>query len=442
MASAPGVGAIAVIRVSGKLSAEIAEAVGRLPASRLTPRTARLSGVYNAEGEEIDRGLFTFFPHPHSFTGEDCVEISCHGGYAVTQAALKAVLAAGARMARPGEFTQRAFLNGKMDLAQAEAVNQLIRARTQTQRSAAKQTLDGALSRRVHDCSDAITRIAAGLEASIDFPEDVDEPDRDKLARKLDRAVLALGETLEMASRGRMLTTGIRMAIVGRPNVGKSSLLNLLAGRARAIVSDIPGTTRDFLEETVDIGGIPVLAIDTAGLRETPDAVEMEGTRRAVEMLESSDVGLIVLDASEGLTKTDRDVIDKAADRAVAVWNKIDLAPEVVAGFGLPPEIPSVRMCALTGEGLPEMEEAALGRLGYGRGFFEEALAATQRQVTALTEAKEHLLTAAEAVRSPHALDLAAIQIQTARARLGEVTGENALDTLIDTIFSSFCIGK
>ncbi len=442
LATAPGMGAVAIVRISGPLCLQIAESVGRLTPETLKPRSARLAGVRSRDGDEVDRALYTFYPQPASFTGEDCLEISCHGGYAAVQAVLAAVMSAGARPAEPGEFTRRAFVNGKMDLAQAEAVNQLIRARTQTQRAAAKHTLDGALSHRVRGCSEVITRIAATLEASIDFPEDVDEPDRAVLAAELSAAIESLERTVELASRGRMLSAGIRMAIVGRPNVGKSSLLNLLATRPRAIVSDIPGTTRDFLEETVEIGGLCVLAIDTAGIRDTADIVEQEGVKRALETLEQADIGLIVLDASEGLRQVDIEVLDKAGDRAVAVWNKTDIVRASPDDPRIPPSVPCVRMCALSGEGLPELEVAVISRLGAGSGFFDEALAATQRQVAALERAREHLRVAEEAVRSPYALDLAAIQIQTARGALAEITGENVVDSLIDTIFSTFCIGK
>ncbi len=443
VATAHGLGAIAVLRVSGPGARDIAQRLAGKRRLRLQPRTAELVRMKDSGGHEVDQALLTFFPSPRSFTGEDVLEISCHGGYATVRAALAAVLQTGARPAEPGEFTRRAFLNGKMDLAQAEAVNQLIRARTGVQLTAARQTLDGALSRRIHQAAAALTEVAAALEASIDFPEDVDEPDRAQTATALDNAAEAIRSTMELAQRGQMLSAGIRMAIVGRPNVGKSSLLNLLSGRPRAIVSNIPGTTRDFLEETVAIGGLPIVAVDTAGIRETDDPVEREGALRAREALQQADVGLIVLDASAGLTHADAEVLSQGGDKAVAVWNKTDLAPGgAAAAERVPPDTPQVRVCALTGDGLAELEQAVLGRLGAGAGFFDEALAASERQVAALREALEAVQQAAGAVRSPMALDLAAVQIQAARRRLGEITGENVTETLIDAIFSSFCIGK
>ena len=441
MATASGLGAIAVVRISGPAARQIGTTVGVFPRGAPPDRSAVFSRIRNPSGEVVDDGLFTFFKGPHSFTGEDSLEISCHGGYASVRAVLMAVLKAGARPAEPGEFTKRAFLNGKIDLAQAEGVNQLIRARTDVQRSAAQHTLDGALSHRIKQASASLTRIAAALEASIDFPEDVDEPDRGSLALELQSTAEQSRQTLELASRGKLLASGIRVAIVGRPNVGKSSLLNLLAGRARAIVSDIPGTTRDFLEESVEIGGLPVLAIDTAGIRETLDPVEQEGTRRASEALIQADVGLIVVDSTVGLANEDREVLDSAGSKAVLVWNKIDLV-SIRPTDSPVPDSPHACISALTGEGLADLENAILERLGAGAGYFEEALAASARQVGALQQALDNTLGAIASVQSERELDLAAVQIQAARERLGEVTGENALDTLIDTIFSSFCIGK
>ncbi len=441
VATPSGVGAIAVIRISGPRAWAIASVVSRISGEHIIPRRATLRGVFNKHGEEIDRALITCFSSPHSFTGEDSAEISCHGGYAASRAVFQAVTDAGARSAEPGEFTKRAFLNGKMDLAQAEAINQLIRARTDVQMIAAKQTLDGALSRRIREASEHLTGIAAGLEASIDFPDDVDEPDRHKLECSLEAVAAVLSITLELAQRGQILSSGVRLAIVGRPNVGKSSLLNLLAGRARAIVSELPGTTRDFLEETVDIGGVPVLAIDTAGLRDTLDPIEKEGTKRALDVLTQADVGLIVVDASVGITPDDQEVISDAGDKAIVVLNKIDLLGRADLDE-VSKQHPSVKLSALTGEGLADLKSIILQSLGAGAGYFEEALAANQRQVTALQQALECVEGAARSVRSSFALDLAAVQIQSARARLAEITGENALESLLDSIFASFCIGK
>lgn len=445
VATPPGTGAIAVLRVSGPSAIDIACRLSGTGADAFVPRRTLLRPVLDSRGTRVDQALYCFHAAPRSFTGEDLLELSCHGGLAAVRAVFRAVLDAGARPAEPGEFTRRAFVNGKMDLAQAEALNQFIRARTETQMIAAKQTMDGALSRRVRESWESLTRIAAAIEASIDFPEDVDEPDREQVAQDLRSTAGQIESALELAGRGRLLSEGVRVAIVGCPNVGKSSLLNLLANRARAIVSEIPGTTRDFLEETIEIGGLPVVAIDTAGLRDTQDPVEREGTRRAQEALRQADAALLVMDAREEVSQADTEVIETARGRVVAVWNKMDL----LRGAKPPGDrsadldgIPRVRISALTGDGLGDLEQAVLGRLGAGAGFFEEALAASERQVTALGQALEATREAAESALEPLALDLSAVHLQAARARLAEITGGNVTESLLDTIFSSFCIGK
>lgn len=445
VATPPGIGAIAVLRVSGTSSREIAARVSGARPESFAHRTVSVHQVVDADGAAIDRAVFTYYRAPASFTGEDVLEVSCHGGLAAVRSVLRAIIAAGARPAQPGEFTKRAFLNGKMDLAQAEAVNDLIRARTETQMSAARQTLDGALSRKVRQAWAALTEIAAQLEASIDFPEDVEEPGRSAFAEELAEAASAIREVTEMAERGQMLSAGVRLAIVGRPNTGKSSLLNLLANRARAIVSDIPGTTRDYLEETVDIGGLPVVAVDTAGLRETGDPVEQEGARLSGEALRQADAALLVVDAREQISQADMDVLEAARERVVAVWNKSDLlqgSPPASKSDPALEDVPTVQMSALSGEGLADLEEAILSRLGAGRGFFDEALSASERQVTALKTAEQRVWEARASALTPLALDLAAVQIQAARSSLAEITGENVSESLVDAIFSSFCIGK
>lgn len=298
------------------------------------------------------------------------------------------------------------------------------------------------MSRRLSDVRSALYEVSAAIEASIDFPEDVDEPDRGDLAERLDALAGNLGRTLELARRGQLLATGIRMAIVGRPNVGKSSLLNLLAGRPRAIVSETPGTTRDFLEETVQVGGVPITAIDTAGIRQTDDPVELEGTRRAVEALSQADIGLVVLDASNGLTDADEEVLELANSKAVAVWNKMDLVREAPDDMVRFPETRTVRMSALEGTGLSELEDAVLAGIGAGAGYFEESISASERQVRALREALECVGGAADSCRAACALDLAAVQLQSARIRLGEITGEDVTEALLDSIFGTFCLGK
>lgn len=445
VATPPGTGAIAVLRVSGPSAIDIACRLSGAGADAFAPRRTLLRPVLDGRGGQVDEAIYCFYAAPRTFTGEDLLEISCHGGLAAVRAVFRAVLDAGARPADPGEFTRRAFVNGKMDLAQAEALNQFIRARTETQMIAAKHTMDGALSRRVRESWEELTRIAAAVEASIDFPEDVDEPDREQVAADLGRAAGQIESALKLAVRGRLLSEGVRVAIVGRPNVGKSSLLNLLANRARAIVSEIPGTTRDFLEETIEMGGLPVVAIDTAGLRDTQDPVEREGTRRAMDTLRQADVVVLVMDARECVSDADCEALESARGRVVAVWNKMDLLDGAAPAGDSAAELegtPRVRISAMTGDGLGDLEQAVLQRLGAGAGFFEEALAASERQVMALRQALEAAGAAAETALEPLALDLSAVHMQAARARLAEITGDSVTESLLDTIFSSFCIGK
>lgn len=443
VATAPGPGAVALVRVSGPGCRILLENLTRKPVPQ--PRSACLRRVYNSKGEEVDQGIVTYYQSPASYTGEDCAEISCHGGMASTRAVYRAVLQAGARPAQPGEFTRRAFLNGKMDLAQAEAVNQLILARTQMQQQAAVQALEGAMAKRISGALSTLTSAVTALEASIDFPEDVEDPDCLQLAGSLARLRDDLLDILKLAERGQMLQAGIRLAIVGRPNAGKSSILNLLAGRPRAIVSEIPGTTRDYLEETVEIAGLPVLAVDTAGIRQTGDPVEREGTRRAREALQQADVALIVLDSTEGVSPEDIEIAEIAREKAVVVWNKTDLIPLenseslIFPGWDIKWQ---VRLSAVTGHGLDALVSALSGRLGTGAGFFEEAIAATARQVSLLSEAAHLVGQALDNLSQGTALDLTAVSVQAARARLGEITGENITESLIDSIFGNFCIGK
>lgn len=443
IATATGQGAVALVRVSGPdCRSVLANLTGKpLP----EPRKATLRRLYNLDGEEVDQGIVTFYAGPASYTGEDCVEVSCHGGIASTRAVYQAVLQAGSRPAQPGEFTRRAFVNGKMDMAQAEAVNLLILARTRMQQQAAVQALEGAMARRISGALASLTAAVTALEASIDFPEDVEDPDCLQLAGSLARVRDDILDILRLAERGQMLQSGIRLAIVGRPNAGKSSILNLLAGRPRAIVSDIPGTTRDYLEETVEIGGLPVLAVDTAGIRKTDDPIEQEGARRAVEALDRADLALVVIDSTKGAAPEDIEIAESAREKCVIVWNKTDLIPlEDIDTLSFPGWNAKwqIRLSAATGQGLDGLLKALSERLGTGAGFFEEAIAATSRQVGLLSEAGHLVAQALENLEQSAALDLTAVSVQAARARLGEITGENITESLIDSIFGNFCIGK
>ncbi|MCX8052347.1 MAG: tRNA uridine-5-carboxymethylaminomethyl(34) synthesis GTPase MnmE [Armatimonadetes bacterium] len=405
------------------------------------------------EGEPIDEVVLTVFRAPFSYTGEDVVEFSCHGGIAILRKALGAVLDLGARLAEPGEFTKRAFLNGKIDLAQAEAVNDLIRARTEGARRIAFSQLDGAISSKVRGARDRILGVIAAIEAAIDFPDDVDEPDRARLESEISAVRQEVVSLLSTFAAGRIFREGLRVVIAGRVNVGKSSLLNALLRHARAIVTPIPGTTRDVIEESLEIHGIPIVALDTAGIRSTDDPVEKIGVELAERTLESADLVLMVFDISEGINQEDLEILDRLADKpTIAVLNKIDLLPEEARGLQkeeyvgrLGRSLPAVWTCASSGQGIDELEDAiaetALREAMVGPG--EEAVVVTNiRHQQALLSALESLDNALETLSAAQPIDLLSVDLASARNSLGLITGETASDDLIDRIFSDFCIGK
>lgn len=444
-----GSGAIGVVRISGPAALEVASRVfvpdpSGLPAN--TARHGRLVRFGDREGV-IDDAVVTVFRSPHSYTGEDVVEISCHGGLSTVKSTLEAVLDAGARLANPGEFTQRAFLNGKMDLAQAEAVNDLIRARTDAARTIALRQLEGGLSERISEIDKRLLGVIAAIEAAIDFPDDVPEPETAWLEAEITQARDEIGSLLATFGRGRIYREGLRVVIVGRVNVGKSSLLNALLRHARAIVTPIPGTTRDLIEESLEIEGIPVVAIDTAGLRATDDPVESIGVELTRRCIESADVILLVVDATEGLRDEDRALLAETQDRPVVlVANKVDLVKP--GAKDLPPtpsaakEEHAVRTSALTGQGIEELEAKIAEIAGATSAGSEGAIVSNARHHEALKAAYESLAQALATLAESQPIDLLSCDLAAARASLGLITGETAAEDLLDRIFAEFCIGK
>ena len=467
-----GTSGIGVVRISGPRAVEIASRLfrgsGRVEEfaghtahhGRLVTPAAKTScqdgaphtepSAKKAEGEPIDDVVLTLFRAPSSYTGEDVVEISCHGGIAILRRVLSAVLESGARLAEPGEFTKRAFLNGKLDLAQAEAVNDLIRAGTDRARRVALSQLDGALSSKVGAAREHILGVIAAIEAAIDFPDDVDEPDRSWLGSQIRAARELVESLLATFASGRIFREGLRVAIAGRVNVGKSSLLNALLRHSRAIVTPIPGTTRDVIEESLEIRGIPIVALDTAGLRSTDDPVEKIGVELAERTLDSADLVLIVLDVSEGITAEDLELVKRITDKpAIAVLNKIDLLPEEARSLAtkehlgrLGRSLPAVQTSASSGQGIEELEdaiaEAALSTELSGEG----AMVTNVRHQQALQAALESIDHALETLSGSHPIDLLTVDLASARDSLGLITGETASEDLLDRIFSEFCIGK
>ena len=438
IASAPGAAGVGVVRVSGPQVPIMARTLlgGRLP----KPRHAYLAAFHDDDGALIDRGLLLHFPAPHSYTGEHVLELQGHGSAVLLDLLLRRVCAMGARLARPGEFTERAFLNGKLDLAQAEAVADLVAARSESGARAALRSLDGVFSRRVHALQEALVALRVHVEAAIDFPEEeIDFLADPAIACQLEALRMQLAGLLAEARRGVRLTDGLTVAIVGRPNVGKSSLLNALAQSDRAIVTPIAGTTRDVLRETVSLDGVVLELVDTAGLRDTQDTVEREGVRRARGELSGADLALLVTDAAGA--EADLELLaGLPADGArLVLVNKIDLhatPPHAATREG----VRWLWASALTGEGLDALRTELKRHAGAGSG--EGAFSARRRHVLALQGVQEHLDHASGALVGSRAGELAAEDLRQAQHALGEITGSYTSDDLLGAIFGSFCIGK
>jgi tRNA modification GTPase len=428
-----GAGAVAVTRISGPQAREIAGRLfrGRRPLAEVPPGRV-VHGHCEHDGTVLDEVLVTVFRGPRSYTGEDAVEISGHGGVVVAQSILRAVWAEGARPAEPGEFTRRAFLHGKMDLTQAEAVMDLITARGEASARAAAGQLSGRLGKVVERLREEMLTALAHLEAFIDFPEEgIDPESGEVLLRRVADLSAAVARLLATADEGRMLREGVRLVIFGEPNAGKSSLLNLLVGYERAMVSEIPGTTRDTIEENLTLRGIPFRVIDTAGLRESSDPLEVEGMRRTRQHLEQAEVVVRVVDA------TISPVPVPATGREVCVLNKIDLRPAGSVPSGV------VAMCCLDGRGLEELVEAIVARTDFqALGRFEEVVAVNARHQHCLRTAQEALDETRRSLERGDAPELTALELRGALVAVGEITGAVDTEEVLGKIFSTFCIGK
>jgi len=447
IATPPGEGGIGIVRVSGEQAFPIAERLFRRRGGSkpLQSHRAYFGAIVDpATGETLDRALLLPFRAPRSYTGEDVAEFHCHGSPYLLRRVLELVWREGARPAEPGEFTLRAFLNGKLDLAQAEAVADLIRARSEAQLRSALALHEGRLSHQVHALGDELLRLLATVEAHIDFSEELGELDPHALIPDLQHLLQRLDALLQGARAGRILREGARVAIVGRPNVGKSSLLNALLGEERAITTDIPGTTRDTLEESLIIGGVPLVILDTAGLRESADVVEQIGIERARRAAERADLILFVYDLTAPDWDADRALLETLPAHApkLLVGNKMDAADpaQVQRACSVFPD--SVLISALTGAGLDALQEAILTALEVQR-IGEETLTLThQRHIQAVADAKRALEHARDALQHGYSPDLIAVDLRAAWLALGAITGETADETLVQRIFRDFCIGK
>jgi len=435
-ATPPGVGGVGVVRLSGPLVEAIARRmIGELPEARF----ATAATFRNASGEDLDSGLALYFPGPASFTGESVLELQGHGGPVVMSMLIDAALELGARMAEPGEFTKRAFLNDKLDLAQAEAIADLIGSGTAQAARAALHSLSGAFSSSVDDLAEKLVRLRMYVEAAIDFPEEeIDFLGDEQLQASLKDCAATFAELQRNAKLGRVLRDGYRVVIVGKPNAGKSSLLNRLSGEDAAIVTEVAGTTRDILREQINIDGLAVELIDTAGLRDDPDRIEEEGIRRAREALKSADAVLWIQDANEAQEQEIDEEIPEGAE-TIIVRNKIDMTGEQAGlaadGSG------TVRLSAKTGDGIDALHECLRVAAGY-RNLGEGAFTSRKRHIDALRRAAKHFMTGKAALEDTKAGELLAEELRLAQEALGEITGAVSSDDLLGRIFSEFCIGK
>lgn len=437
IATAPGAGGVGMLRLSGPQAAAIAQAIG---VRTLAPRHAHYARFRDAAGEVIDDGIALWFPAPNSFTGEEVVELQGHGSPVVLQQLVARCIALGARQARPGEFSERAFLNGKLDLAQAEAIADLIAASDTRAARAARRSLDGVFSQRVDEVSEHLVRLRIHVEAAIDFADEpLDTLGGDQVRQGLGEVLRALVRLRDDAERGRKLRDGLHAVLVGPPNAGKSSLLNALAGSERAIVTDIAGTTRDTLRETIRIDGLELTLVDTAGLREGGDAIEREGMRRAHVEMQRTDLAIIVLDARDPQAGRAA-VADAIAGVPQQLWihNKCDLLGDVPADLG--PDV--VQVSAATGFGLDQLHTRLRALASGSAGdSVDGEFSARARHVEAIVLAIGHAERAEGELVHEH-LELAAEELRLAHEALGEITGRMSADDLLGRIFSSFCIGK
>ncbi len=449
-ATAAGMAALALIRVSGPQAFSVAGQLlkrkrefDQLPSHRQIFASLRETG---GQDQLIDRVLVSKFIAPHSYTGEDVVEISCHGSPYIVQQILKRLCEAGARPAQPGEFTRRAFINGKIDLVQAEAIDDLIRAQTAAEHRLSLQNLQGWLSRDLHHLRDDLKEQCALLEVELDFSEDVEFVDRSKLKINIEALRAKISRLMSGYQHGRLLAEGIATAILGRPNVGKSSLLNQFLQHDRAIVSEFPGTTRDTLEEQIDLGGVHFRLIDTAGIRHSDDPVEKIGIERATSAMENADLWLVVVDGSQPLDSDDRRLLQAAEqrlDRAIAVFNKSDISlmPENRQTLQALP-LPALSISAQTGQNMDLLKQAMLAWAPSLAVLREEPLISKIRHLHALQDCQTALQNAEQSVESRLSGEFIAFDLRQALDALGRLTGEVTSEEILHDIFSRFCIGK
>lgn len=451
ISTAPGEGGIGIVRLSGPEAVEIAKSIFRARRGDWADDGSHrliYGHIHDQDGSIVDEVLVGYMRAPHTYTREDVVEINCHGGVVPLRKTLELALASGARLAQPGEFSKRAFLNGRLDLAQAESVIDVIRSKTEAGLKLAVSQLKGGLSQRIAGLQDRLLGLLAQVEANIDFPEDdLEDATGQSIISSSEELLNELGGLIRGADTGKIYREGLSTIIIGRPNVGKSSLLNSLLRENRAIVTDVPGTTRDIIEEFINIRGIPLKIVDTAGLRETEDKVERIGVEKTREMIGQADLVLLVLDAARGLEEGDLAIVNTIGDKkAVFLINKADVKEQRIDENEverLAEGRPVLWISAETGQGLEDLEDKIVEMVLGGQVAASDAvLVASVRHKQALEKASWHLREAVAGVRGSLPVDVVAIDIRAAWEALGEITGSTVTEDLLDRIFKDFCIGK
>ena len=434
-----GVGGIAVIRISGKESLEIVSRVykGKADILNVPTHTVHYGHIINEKGEVIDEVLVTVMKAPRSFTGEDVVEIGTHGGVVASKMVLKTLMNNGAYPAGPGEFTKRAFLNGKIDLSEAEGVIDIINAKNEEAQKNAVGQASGKLSEKIDEIRNNLVKLAAAMQVIIDYPdEELEDVTIEDIGRTAGAEMDKIKTLMDSSERGKLFCEGILTAIVGRPNVGKSSLLNILAGEERAIVTDIAGTTRDVIEESVNLNGVILRLMDTAGIRNTQDTVEKIGVERSYESIKKADLVLAVFDASEEMTDQDREILEKTENtKRIIIINKTDISDKY--------PVEGIAISAKTGDGIDELSNKIKEMYNWGEiGRSDEPIVTNMRHVAALSRARESLSNVVSGAENYIPSDILSIDLNDAIDALGEITGAVVSEDIVAEIFHNFCVGK
>ncbi|WP_097028230.1 tRNA uridine-5-carboxymethylaminomethyl(34) synthesis GTPase MnmE [Clostridium peptidivorans] len=450
IATVLGEGGISIIRISGSKSLDIVDSIFKGKNNRnlldIKPYSMRYGFIIEKGTEDVlDEVLVTYMKGPRSYTAEDTVEINCHGGVTPTKRIFQEIIKAGARVAEPGEFTKRAFLNGRIDLSQAEAVIDIIRAKTELSMKSAVLQSNGRISKEINSLRNRLLQIIAHIEATVDFPEDdLEEVTSNQVSIQIENIINEVNQLLITADEGKILREGLNVVIVGKPNVGKSSLLNALLKEQRAIVTEVPGTTRDVIEEYINLDGVPIKIIDTAGIRETEDIVEKIGVEKSKEKIMEADLIIFMIDLSRKLDDQDKEIMDYIRDKKyIVLLNKSDLENKVVKedliGLNLKYIIES---SAKSGKGLDELKDSIKELFFKGEVKNQDIIITNARHKEALIRAKESLSSALDTLNNTLAIDLSSIDIRNAWSKLGEITGDTLEEDIIDKIFSEFCLGK